>query len=64
MKVIRQLAKNKLHLLGVQMYGTEPADYSCLSGHSDPSKVPGVPIHKGLISVLCILVRDGYGSAL
>jgi len=62
--VVRQLAKNKLHLLGVQMHGTEPADYRCLSGHRDSSKMPGVPINKGLISVLCILVTDGNSSAI
>jgi len=62
--VVRQLAKNKLHLMGVQMYGTEPVDYSYLSGHRDSSKMAGVPIHKGLISVLCIPVTDGYSSAI
>ena len=62
--MVRQLAKNKLHLMGVQMYGTEPADYSFLSGHRDSSKMPGVPINKGLISVLRILVTDGYSSAI
>jgi len=50
--------------MGAQRYGTEPADYSCLSGHRDSSKMPGVPIHKGLISILCILVTDGYISAI
>ena len=62
--VVRQLAKNKLHLMGVQMYGTEPVDYSYLSGHRDSSKMAGFPIHKGLISVLCIPVTDGYSSAI
>jgi len=50
--------------MGVQMYGTEPADYSCLSGHRDSSKMPGVPINKGLMSALCILVTDGYSRAI
>ena len=62
--MVRQLAKNKLHLTGVKMYGTEPADYSYLSGHRDSSKMAGVPTHKVLISVLCIPVTDGYSSAI